>query len=559
MKTNITKQITTWVVTCFILYGIASCNRIMETDAGLLENAENIIWQMPDSALALLNLIDTSLLDNRQKTIYTLLHIQVVDKTDGTIADKTEVFGLRDYFDRSGDAEHAALAAFYEGRVFQEREDPKRALKAFLVAATYEERITDNRLKGLVRVNAGILNFNEPDYQEALVNLQQAYNFFCRASEPIYQIHALMFMGKSYLLDGDTRSALQAFEKALDICKANQIVQFQPEIVQNMGVTFLSTGDYEKANALFRQARPFFDSEEGWMITALGLAELYAEIGNVDTARHYARQAEQFFEKVKNTHAIVNAYEVLSAIEEKGGKFEQALQYHKQYADSLFRIKDEEYRLEMLRVRQEYNADLLQKKNEILVRNIWIGSLAASMIFISIAFLAYWRFAKQKETLRKTVEVFEQMRKTYNAKDVTIRNLILQHFGIIRKHSLLSLELKDTGTDEKLLKRFNHVIYGTSDMDWDILYQRINKLHDNLMGKMKFVFDQYGLGEEDFKVFCLTYAGFRQQELAIVLNISVSKIQKRMTTIRGTLGATKNDDVIEIIHQIIAKNECQKP
>jgi tetratricopeptide (TPR) repeat protein len=169
----------------------------VETNEKWIAEAENLMWQKPDSALTILNRVDTSALDKHLKAAYTLLYTQALDKTDADVANRSELFGLKEYFDRAGIWNYAALAAFYEGRIYQERKDNERALGAFLGATAYEDRTSDHRLKGLIRVNMGFLNYIESDYTEALINLQKAYDFFYLAGEAKYQIRALLYSGNT--------------------------------------------------------------------------------------------------------------------------------------------------------------------------------------------------------------------------------------------------------------------------------------------------------------------------------------------------------------------------
>jgi len=549
MKNIFLKHLTGFMAAGLTALCFISCKSPVETNEKFINEAEKLMWKKPDSALTILNMADTVLLDKNHKAVYKLLYTQALDKTDGDITHRSEVFGLKDYFERTGNLNYAALAAFYEGRIFQERRNNEHALIAFLSATAYENHINDHRLKGLIRLNMGILNYREPNYTEALLNLQKAYNFFLLAEEPMYQVYSLLLTGKSFILNGNAEKSLQSYEKALDICKENKIEHLQYEIIQDMGVIFLSSGDYQKANDLFFQARTLFSSEKNWMTTTLNLAKLYVNTGEIDSARHYAQQAVKLFEKVRNPHATVNAYYILSSIEEKDGNFEQALLYHKQYADSLFKIKDEENELKMFQIREEHQTDLYRKKNEILAYFFWIVGLVAGLIIITLVFLLYWRSVHLNEKVRKAMEDLKKMADNYNDKEVTIKNLVLQHFDIMRKVFILQNTEKKQGINPDLLKKFNQLIYNTDEMDWNTLYQRINDLCDNRMIRMKQVFELCLLTDEDFRIFCLDYAGFLQQEASIILNISVSKIQKRMATIRVAFGANRKDNIFELVRQ----------
>ena len=107
MKDRLMKPITGTIAISMLVFCALSCKSVVEKNEKLIVQVENLMWQKPDSALAILNMADTAILDKHQKAVYTLLYTQATDKTDGNITAHTGIFRLREYFDRTGNANYA--------------------------------------------------------------------------------------------------------------------------------------------------------------------------------------------------------------------------------------------------------------------------------------------------------------------------------------------------------------------------------------------------------------------------------------------------------------------
>jgi len=101
----------------------------------VLVNAENIVEQQPDSALQLLNtILFPEDLNKSQFNKYNLLLLQAKDKSDKDITSDTIIFAVKNYYIRKKDYPNAAMAAFYCGRVWHERNNMEETVKAYMEA-----------------------------------------------------------------------------------------------------------------------------------------------------------------------------------------------------------------------------------------------------------------------------------------------------------------------------------------------------------------------------------------------------------------------------------------
>jgi hypothetical protein len=119
-------------------------------------------------------------------------------------------------------------------------------------------------------------------------------------------------------------------------------------------------------------------------------------------------------------------------------------------------------------------------------------------------------------------------------KEISFRNTLLEHFDILKKAALLETYIKE---DEKkqgayLIRKFNEIVYGQTDLDWNLLYRTMNDIHE-------------------FRICCLSYEEFSNTEISIVLKYSINTVQAKKTSIRKKLGIKASGNLHDFLDKII--------
>ena len=137
--------------------------------------------------------------------------------------------------------------------------------------------------------------------------------------------------------------------------------------------------------------------------------------------------------------------------------------------------------------------------------------------------------------LEDKVSQLNSLAKKYDEKEKTFVSYLLKHFKVLKKVSSLEIYInkKQSHKDEFWIKKFNDIVYGQDTLNWDILYDVMNELHNGFFIKLKALYPQ--LKEVDFRILCLTYSGFSTEEIAIVLNLSINTINTKRSAIRKGL------------------------
>jgi hypothetical protein len=132
----------------------------------------------------------------------------------------------------------------------------------------------------------------------------------------------------------------------------------------------------------------------------------------------------------------------------------------------------------------------------------------------------------------------------------SLRNMFFQRLNIMRKTAIIESEITEDErkNGQKLLKKFNKIVYGQDTLDWNELYRLMNNIQNGFYDRIKEKYPQWN--ETDFRIFCLTYENqFNDTEIAIILNRTISMVRKIRSKIRKDMGTPKYSHGFIASHQ----------
>ncbi|MDR2954739.1 MAG: TIR domain-containing protein [Prevotella sp.] len=161
-----------------------------------------------------------------------------------------------------------------------------------------------------------------------------------------------------------------------------------------------------------------------------------------------------------------------------------------------------------------------------------------------------WLRPKQKMQLEEVgnqIDMLNELAKKYEYEKESFRNILLQHFDILKKAALLEGYLKDDERKqgEKLLKRFNEIVYNQDSFNWDQIYELMDSLYNNFVTKLRETYPQ--LDESEVRICCLTKAELNNSEIALIMRFSVNTIQSKKSGIRKKLDILDYGNIIDFI------------
>ena len=522
---------------------VTSCQKQTARVEPVLQNAETLVEQYPDSALVVLGTIpDPQSLKKSLFYRYSLLQIEARDKSYQDISTDTLIFAIQKYYDNRNNIEKAALAAFYCGRILQEQKKYEEALKTYLNAEKYLIRINyDDNLKGLFQSSIGTIYYQQLLTDKAINHFREAEKLFHSAENYKNEILAINFIGNCLLIQEKTDRAFLYYNKALFLADEHKLRQQQAGIREGLGVAFREIDDWENAEKYFREAWVFAEDSLKKVKLSYNIARIYELKGLNDSAILYLNRSLTYLSKEKENYLIANIFRTWSSLEENEQHFKEALDKYKLYSKYLASILEENKNRAVLEIEGRYNYQLIETKNKQLLiarQRILLFFLTLLLILTALIFYIIRRSVQNEKKLNEAEEKIYQMKemaRNFDEKENSFRNVSIRHLDILKKAALLEGYLKD---DERrkgkyLLQRFNEVVYGEKSLNWDLLYKTLNNLSNGFFDRLKHRFPQ--LDESEFRICCLIYIDFNNTEIALILNYGVNTVQVKKSAIRKKL------------------------
>lgn len=534
------------------------CSFVESPASKTLDIAESLIDQNPDSVLTLLEVqIQPQDLSKDLYNKYILLYTQAKDKADKDIANDTLVLNTKTYFKEQGDKKRAAIAAFYSGRVFEARDDKKNAMLSYLDAQKYIKNEDDDALKGLIEYYIGDINYDQLLKDDAILRYRTAASFFNKSDKYKNEIIAYNKMGVSFLMKKEIDSCFYYYNKGLSLAKEHKDSLEIAYLLCNMGVAYSKVDNVDQANNCFRESLQYTTKDDDKAKMYLNIAYYFKTRQNTDSCKYYANETLNLLSNKEDPSTKSVAYGLLSDIEETEGNYKNALAYDKQYASEVKKKMEDINAQSILEVQKKYDFELMKNENNLLFiekQSALLIILVLVLFILTMSFILYRKHIKNKEALADAEEKICHLKEVidnYDEKEDSFKKILFQHFDVFKKIALLENQLmvEDKRNGYRLLKKVNDIVYTQDSLDWNMLYETINKLYNGFPDLLRSSYPQ--LEETEVRIYSLTYAGLVNSEIALILGLTVNTIQMKKSAIRKKLGIGGYGNMVDFINKNI--------
>ncbi|MGQ1946041.1 tetratricopeptide repeat protein [Geofilum sp. OHC36d9] len=540
------------------LFVITSCEQQSGNVELILQGAETLVGQDPDSVFIMLEKIQSP--KSLKKSLfyrYSLLQIQAKDKSYKDITTDTLIFDIQKYYNNEGDIEQAALASFYCGRIRQEQGKHEEALKIYLDAEKYLNQIHNDNLKGLSQSAIGNIYYKQFLKDKAKNHFKLAKDYFHQAGNYNNEISANNFIGNCLLIQKKPDSAFFYYNEALALADSIKVNKLQAVARQNLGVAFRELGSYEQAIYFLRQAMTFSPDSLNNAKLAANLARVYELQDKNDSAVYYLQKALTYLPGGQRSYLTANIYATWSAIAEKDNNYAEALNKYKLYNKYLAQIINDNKNDAILEIEAKYNLQLVENKyKQLLVNRQWMVICFLGVLLLCVLFILWVlrRTEMRRMELTEAEHKIAQMQKMvsrYNKKENSLRNVLIHHFEILKKTALLKSYINEheSKSGKQWLRKFNEVVYGEKDLNWDLLYEVLNNASSGIFEQLRKRLTQ--LDDSEFRICCLYYVGFNNTEIALILNYRLNTVEVKKSTIRKKLGIESRGNIRDFLNKII--------
>lgn len=395
---------------------------------GTLTQVETFIESHPDSALSVLENIDTQeLLNKEERAKYALLLSMALDKN---YVDKTDFEVLQpaiDYYQSHGTPTDKLRTYYYQGRIYQnQQKHDELALQCFAKAITDGEASEDILTKARVLFTQGRIYSTIYEWDKCATTYLEAADYFKRVGRTSSYVNCIADVINAYTILGDSVQAekhIALAEENLDGCSAKIKAHFYSSYLTYL-VKYKQNG--KDIQSLIEEYISISSSSgTDW----LSVANAYLEIGNASAAMDaFSRHGELI-----NMSQRLKYQALLSLIYKSEGNYKEALDVYECYValtDSLeyARVKsdiqfvEEKHSLELRSVREKAKSDIV-----VLVAVVIV------VIILSLLIIARYRLrmkTAESELAKQEKERYMQLYTQMEQERDSLTELLEQNKGL---------------------------------------------------------------------------------------------------------------------------------
>ena len=541
------KRILYIIFICIIPFFFSACNNPQPKASIMLQKAEQLIDEYPDSALLLIDSIfyPEKSLNNEDYMRYLVRLVQAKKKTDNQISEDTLIFMARDFFTRKDKDPHiTALSWYYSGCIFRENRELEDAMDYYKTAFTYAEKTGDVALQGLIIYNIGDLLVEQGLYKDALKSYKESTQLYC--SNPEKLITCFGAQGRMFTLIEEYDSAIVYFQRGLDLADSVDNRTLQSVLAQNISIVYRTTKQYDKAIDYLNQSFYLYNDSSRILRYYLNLTRIYSDMGQSDSAYWYSAKLKNQVDNHRGDMKLqASIFQVLASVERYNGNYDEAFKYQDKYTTAIEKITEERLEQSVYEVQRKYDYEIM--RNHHIQR---ISSLQSWVILMLIAIvigvaLFSWYTLKQKTEYLKTQQLIEILKgisadlKKYlesktSARNQNMRELLLWKFEVVKKSALLDKFSTSKISASEMVKEFHTIVYdGKKDDHWNNIISVFNEMNIGVFENMKRKFPN--LSDTEQKIAILTYSEMSVRDISIILNLSPNTVQKYRSDLRKKL------------------------
>ena len=528
---------------CMLLLSEISCgNR-----ATLLDQAESLIEEHPDSALNMLRQIKNPRqhLSKRNYALYALLMTQAMDKCYMDLSEDTLMDIAVRYFTKTTDSIHAAKACLYAGKVFQQLRNPEQAIELYLKAKDYFGNSTDYKYQFMVRNGLGTVYSDQWLYKDQLEAYREACNYASLKNDSLYLCVALENMGFAF-------SGLQKEDSAI-------IYQYKALQLAKACYPTATSGIYHHISGIHKRKQDYSKAIEyvdSALLSATDRSNLYFTKGDIYNKMHLYDSAFCYLNKSllsDNIYTKASTCDALAEVYKGVGKPDSAYSYMRLFNAYRDSIEDQTHTTAVIELENLYHHSKLKEENYLLKesaisksRFIYLILFIVSILLFFIGILyAFFYNRKQKqmhgaqqllrqkeiEKLQTETEFISLEKKLLELREAFYRQM--NSIVVPKLHSLMYPNKSDHKSRIKI-----------TEEEWAFLVENTNIAFGDFTLRLLKVYPL--LDAEDIRLCCLIKMQLKLSDIADIYCVEKATINKRRERIRKNKmgindGRTLND------------------
>lgn len=260
-----------------------------------LAMVDSIIWDHPDSALALLEKMPKPApSDKLNHATWCLLYTQAWDKNYKKHTSDSLINIAIEYFAPREDARRKAQVWFYKASVFKDLSKLEEATAYYVQAKDLIGSFDDPLFASLICETLGRVYREQKLYDKAFELFRMSIRFVSQVPRRSDRSHAYSELGRTFAECDELDSARYYFEQSLENGILINDLQVRSMAIGELGVVCQKKGNYEKALE-YKKEELAWELQLGDSINfsaaKYGVATVFYQMGQLDSAEVYLKEA----------------------------------------------------------------------------------------------------------------------------------------------------------------------------------------------------------------------------------------------------------------------------
>ena len=502
------------VLTISILICVLTfCGRNQYVDESL-DRAESCMSAIPDSALMILELIDSLHFDSRsQSARYALLKSIALDKNYIDRTDDSLINIAVSYYRRRLNAQYKFKSYYYQARIYQNAGLMDKAMESLVCAEHIRSAKISAEDKARLHIVKSQILTSRYDYSDNLfTELKLVESYSKEAGKMNNYVSSLVDQAKAYIGEKGYEEA----NRCLEEIKGQDSLSYKSSLAYNKLRLHLSVNAGQSADSVSSNFKEYLaiaqdPSEINWKF----VAQAYMQLGKYTLAINSLNKYSEY-----NDFSADEAYYLLkSEAYYSLGNYQLAYDYLSRYSN----ISDS---LDMAKMSQEVNSVKEKFESRQQIRR---QHLTLSIIFFVVAFSVviitlylYKKHSEERRLLQKYNELKEEFQYLKNTKE-NYKSKIISN---VDEETLKILDRRIIALGTFLSKDMPDSLSKVADKLEDLTANK--KIVTDSIGMLYAIYhptfvlklESFGLTASEVGFCCLLMLGLRTSELSQVVNKS---------------------------------------
>lgn len=484
-------------------------------DATLAE-AERLMDARPDSALALVESVDPSVIHSRStRALHALLLTQAKFKNYIDVPNDSLISIALAYYDSSRDSYRKMLSLYYFGRLRLQSKDYSKSLYSLIKAKDLAESLDDDFWVAMCTQRIADIYHETYNYNEAVKYVKMEFDRFQKAGKSKYITWAMLDLAQSYYEVEKYDSCMILCRQLQDSARLHSDYYLKLDVDRSKGLCLFVQKKYKEALNVFEEICRMNDANSNDS-AYLGLT--YVRLGKFERGRELLKRMSE----VTTGPGVWFRYSYYAAVDST----EKALTSLKILNEDTERIIRELVNHDLSGVLMnyhEYDRKILESElnnHRLIIALISISSVSVGVISL-LMFLRYRK--KQNLLIVRNLAVARNFKEIMETNDKvakeTIRNLMIDRFEVFDEMMKVMYEDGDSERSKKRISEMVNMLvkdFSRNKKKISELESYADRYYDNIMTSFRTDFPK--LVEADYLFFLYSIFGFSNASMALFLH-----------------------------------------